>query len=353
MKKGIALLAVLALIASAAFASGSQEASSDGGVKPLTILFSSTFAETETGGALLKHFAENLGEISDGKIRVNIKYGGTLYGNDDQLEAVSSGAVQMIALGHNPHFATLPILCSVPDFAPDNSENALNYFKHILFEDSDSSAAVQAEAEKNGIKYLNVIAGGANAFCANFAFTDLASMAKGSSSFGNMEAAKFESLGFRVTQMLPWDMYDFFDRGVVDATQMGFAPMISMSIYEVADYWMLDNTYTAGNFLTVNLAWWDSLSADQQALIQQAADEVMAYSATIYESAIADEVQLLKDKGCTVVEMSDSDFDTWWNAVFMSKVDMSLKTAEERGLDAEIKAALKAAAEFTNYNISF
>ncbi len=36
MKKGIALLA---LIASATFASESLEASSDGGVKPLTILF--------------------------------------------------------------------------------------------------------------------------------------------------------------------------------------------------------------------------------------------------------------------------------------------------------------------------
>ncbi len=333
MKKGMALIAVLALIASAVFASGGQEGSSADGGKPVTILFSSTFAETETGGMLIKHFADHLGEISDGKIRVNVKYGGTLYGNDDQLEAVSSGAVQMIALGHNPHFATLPVLCSVPDFAPNSSENALGYFKNLLFEDADSSAAINAEAAKNNIKYLNVIAGGANAFCANFPFTNLASMVKGSSSFGNMEAKKFESLGFRVTQMFPWDMYDSFDRGIVDATQMAFAPMISMSVYEVADYWMLDNTYTAGNFLTVNLDWWNTLTAAQQKLIQTAADEVMSYSAGIYESDIADQVQLLKDKGCTVVEMSDAEFTKWWNTVFMSKVESSLMTAKERGLE--------------------
>ncbi|MDC7126254.1 MAG: TRAP transporter substrate-binding protein DctP, partial [Spirochaetales bacterium] len=172
-------------------------------------------------------------------------------------------------------------------------------------------------------------------------------------SFGNMEAAKFEYLGFRVTQMLPWDMYDFFDRGVVDATQMGFAPMISMSIYEVANYWMLDNTYTAGNFLTVNLDWWNSLSDIQRTVIQEAANEVMEYSAGIYEEAIAEQVQLLKDKGCTVVEMSHEDFTTWWNAVFMSKAKLSLSMAEQRNDTDAINSILKAAAEFTDYNQEF
>ncbi len=353
MKKALASIAIVALVAAAAFAGGGKDASAAGGDKPVTILFSSTFAETETGGELIKHFAENLEKTSGGKIKVNVKYGGTLYGNDDQLEAVSSGAVQMIALGHNPHGDRLPVLCSIPDFAPNSSENALAYFKHVMFKDPASSKAIADEATANGIKYLNVVAGGANAFCAKFPFTDLAGMAKGSSSFGNMEATKFEALGFRVTQMFPWDMYDSFDRGIVDATQMAFAPMISMSVYEVAKYWMLDNTYTAGNFLTVNLAWWNGLSASQQKLIQDAADEVMNYSAGIYGSAIASEVQLLKDKGCTVVTMSKADFDKFWNAVFMSKTESSLKTAKEKGLEPQIKAALKAAAEFTNYKLTF
>ena len=356
MKKILTVLLVMMFSSVLVFAGGSQEAagSAEGGeLEPLSFLFASTYSETETGGELIAHFAEYLSESTGGKIKANVKFGGTLYQGPDELQAVSSGAVQMIALGHQPHFDMVPVLCAFPDFAPNNSQNALDYFKHVLFENSESAAVLEKEAEANGVKYLNVVAGGANTFCTNFPFTDLASMAAGSSSFGNMEAAKFEYLGFRVTQMLPWDMYDSFDRGIVDATQMALAPMIAMSIYEVADTWMLDNTYTAGNFFTVNLDWWNGLSSAQQEAIQAAATEVMDYSAGIYDHAIAAQVQTLKDNGCEVVEMSDADFDKWWNAIFMSKVDTAVKMAEGRGNVEEVKTVLKAAAEFTGYDLNF
>ncbi len=347
---------ILLLAAAFVWAGGAaedQSGSGDGELKPLNFLFSSTFSETETGGQILKHFQDYLSESTDGKIKATIKWGGTLYQSPDELEAVSSGAVQMIALGHNPHFDMLPLLCSFPDFAPDSSQNALDFFKHVVFEDPSSSAVLTGEAEANNVKYLNVIAGGANTFLADFPFTDMASMVKGSTSFGNMEAAKFEYLGFRVTQVLPWDLYDAFDRGVIDASQMSLAPLVSMSLYEVADTWMLDNTYTAGNFLTVNLDWWNGLSAAQQEAIQAAADEVMEYSAGIYDAAIADQLKLLQDEGATVVTMNDADFTTWWDAVFMSKVDSSLKMAEGRGDTDKVKAVLKSAAEFTGYQTDF
>ncbi len=315
-------------------------------VDALSILFSSTFEETETGGLIVAHFAEYLEEITGGQITVNVKYGGTLYSSSDELDAVSSGAVNMVALGHNPHADLLPYLCCFPDFAPGSTENALNYFQYILFENEESAAILEAEATENNIKYLNVIAGGANVFISKTEFSDLDSMVANSSSFGNMAGAKFEYLGFTVTEMLPFDMYDSFDRGLVDTTQMGFAPCVSMGIYEVAQYWMLDGTYTGGNFFTVNLDWWDSLTEGQQAAIQAAADEVMAYSATIYDSAIADDIATVEAGGGTFVEMSDADIATWWNAVFVSAVEDSDLS------DANITTILQAAADFTEFDVS-
>ena len=224
---------------------------------------------------------------------------------------------------------------------------------YILFEDKESSAVLQDEAQANNTKYLNVIAGGANIFCANFPFSDLDSLVDGSSALGNMGMASFEAVGFNVVQVMPPDMYNAFDRGIMDATQMGFAPMMSMSLYEVADYWMLDNTYAAGNFFTVNLDWWNSLSDAQREAIQAAADEVMEYSAGIYEEQIAGQIQTLKDEGSTVVEMSEADFQRWWNAIFSASVDSAMRRAEEKGLTEETKAVLKAAADFTDYDLSF
>ncbi|MCD8144165.1 MAG: TRAP transporter substrate-binding protein DctP [Oscillospiraceae bacterium] len=327
--------------------SGDAEATAEyADVESLSILFSSTFEETETGGQIIAHFAEYLEEITGGQITVNVKYGGSLYTSSDELDAVSNGAVQMVALGHNPHADMLPYLCVFPDFAPGSTQNALDYFNYVLFENEESASILEAEATANGIKYLNVIAGGANVFISKNEFTDLTSMIENSSSFGNMAGAKFEYMGFTVTEMLPSDMYDSFDRGLVDTTQMGFAPCVSMGIYEVAQYWMLDNTYTAGNFFTVNLEWWESLSEEQQAAIQAAADEVEAYSAGLYDEAIESDIATVEAGGGTFIEMNDADTATWWDAVFVSAVDAADLTDENN------QTILQAAADFTDYDVS-
>lgn len=318
-------------------------------VDDTTIIFSSTFSENETGGQIIAHFKESLEAATNGAIKVNVTYGGTLYGSPDELDAVSNGAVQMVALGHNPHADLLPLLCSIPDFAPDSPENALNYFNYVLFENEASSAALKAEAEAANVKYLNVIAGGANTFIANFEYSDLASLAAGSASFGNMEAAKFEALGFTVEAVLPWDYYSAFDTGLIDASQMGSTPLYSMSIYEVAPYWMYDNTYTAGNFFTVNLDWWNGLSAATQDAIQAAATETEEYSIQLYLDALATEADNLVAKGATLIEMSDADFETWWSAIMESKKTDAMANAETNGNVADCEAVLNAAAEFTGY----
>ena len=104
---------------------------------------------------------------------MNIFWGGTLFSDAEALDGVSSGAVNMTALGHMPHLATLNYL-AFPGFAPGGSKAALDYFDTLMFKDPETSALVQQEAADNGIIYLNVLAGGANAFCTTYEFTDLA-----------------------------------------------------------------------------------------------------------------------------------------------------------------------------------
>lgn len=315
----------------------------------LTIIFSSTFSENETGGQLVTYFKNYLEELTGGAIKVNLSYGETLATSADELQFVSDGAVNMISLGHNPHADMIPLLCSMPDFAPGSVQNALDYFNYLLFENPETSAILAAEAEANNIKYLNVLAGGANTFVANFSFTDLSSLVAGSAAFGNMEAAKFESMGFTVEAVLPWDLYSSFETGKIDASQMASTPLASMSLFEVAPYWMYDNTYTGGNFFTVNLDWWNSLSAEAQAAIQDAATATEAYSVVVYEEALQGEADNLVSNGATLVEMTSEDSATWWSAVMESKKADSMASAAVNGNEAECEAVLNAAASFTGY----
>ena len=319
-------------------------------IDPLDILFSSTFQEVETGGQIIQYFVDKAAELSGGAITVDVSWGGTLFPSTDELDGVASGAVNMIALGHMPHLNTLTYV-AFPGFAPGGTQAALDYFNTLIFDDPETSAIIQGQAESLGIKYLNVIAGGANAFCAKYAFTDLASLVAGSSAFGNFDAAIFESLGFQVTAVAPPDCYDALTRGLIDATQMGFAPMVSMSWYEPAPYWALDGTYTAGNFFTVNLDWWNGLTTAQQDIIQQAADETEAYSATLYDDAIATDIEKVEtETGNAFVEFSQEDLDAIWAATFEAKAESALALVSGDEAIANQTLILEKAAEITGYD---
>ena len=319
-------------------------------VEPLKIKFSSTFQQTETGGEIIQHFIDEVGEMSDGAITVEIAWGGTLFPAPDELDAVATGAVDMIALGHMPHLSILNYL-SFPSFAPGGTQAALDYFQTLMFDDPETSKLIQDEATANGVKYLNVIAGGANAFCAKYAFADLASLVAGSSAFGNMDAAIFEKLGFKVTMAFPPDVYDGLNRGLFDSTEMALAPMVGLSWYEVAPFWALDGTYAAGNFFTVNLEWWDALSNAHKAIIQEAATETQAYSATLYDEAIGTLISTVETKtGNKFVELSDADLATIWAAVFDAKAKAALEIAGQNDKTDGMQKILAKAAEITDYD---
>ena len=319
-------------------------------VDPLDISFSTTFNETETGGQILQHFADNLEASTNGAITVTFYWGGTLADTAAELESVSTGSVNMVALGHMPHIDELNYL-AFPGFAPGGTQEALDYFDTLIFDDPETSALIQGEAEEKGIKYLNVLAGGANAFAAKNEFTDLDSLVHASSKFGNMDAAIFEYLGFQVSAVGPGDTYQALSTGQIDATQMGFAPMVAMSWQDEASYWALDGTYTAGNPLTVNLDWWNGLTTAQQDAIQAAADEVEEYSAGIYDDAIeTDKATVEEATGNTFVEFSDEDVAKFWEACFEAKAESALTTAEPNGKKEGMITILKKAAEITNYD---
>lgn len=331
-------------------ASGSASGDVATDVDALTIDFTTTFNQTETGGEILQHFADTLSEETNGAITVNFMWGGTVYDTSGELEAVSSGAVNMVALGHMPHLDVLNYL-AFPGFAPGGTQEALDYFDELIFNDSETSKLIADEAAENNIKYLNVIAGGANAFASKNEFTDLDSLVHNSSKFGNMDAAIFENLGFQVSAVGPGDTYDALQRGSIDATQMALAPMVSMSWQDVAKYWALDGTYTAGNMFTVNLDWWNSLTTAQQEAIQKASTETEDYSATLYDDAIDTDVQTVEDAtGNDFVQFSDEDIATFWSACFEAKADSAIETASANGKEDGMITILKKAAEITGYD---
>lgn len=336
-------------------AAGSEAAGEAGSaavaeVEALTILASTTYNENETGGKIVQHFIDQLDSLSGGAVTVNMNWGGTLFDAAGEFDAVADGAVNLVFLGHMPHTGTLNYL-GFPGFAPGGTQKALDYFNELLFDNPETSVLVQEEAAEYNIKYLNVIAGGANALCASYEFSDLDTLVSGSKSFGNFSAAMWEALGFQVTPVTPPEVYDALNRGLIDSTQMALAPMVSMAWYEVAPWWAIDGTYTAGNMCTVTLDWWETLSAAQQEVIQQAADATEEYSRGIYDEAIASDIAAVEaGTGNAFVELSDEDVARLWAACFDATAEAALTNAAKGGKEEGMTKILEVAAEFTGHD---
>ena len=317
-------------------------------VDALSIEFSTTYQSTETVGTLIQYFVDTLEESSGGQITVNVSWGGTMFDDSSQLDAVSSGAVNMITYLPNGHLDETPLF-SVPSYAPGDVSTPVEYYNYLMEENEETAALFAAEAESLGIMYLNVLAGGPDAFCATFSFETLDELVEQCTSFGILASAAYEALGLTCSSVGIADRYDNLDRGIIDATTMTLTAIASMSWFEVAPYVVQNGLYSAGNFFTVNQDWWDSLSEAQQELIQAAADAAEAYSIELIEGDIDSAIETIEAGGGTVSILSDDDISHWWNTYMGVMYEDALARGENLGNTDEIVTVFEAAMEYTGY----
>lgn len=340
--------------AEAAPVAEAEEPAAAAGVEPLSIIFNCLFNETETGGQIATHFKEEVEALSGGAITVDVKYGGTFLGHGDQLSGMASGSANMCLISQSDNPDELPLLNTIPQYFGDSIANALNCFNDIIFENETTASLIQAEAEANGIKFLATSAGGANAYISEFEFSTLADLISRTESFGNHNVAMYQELGARlgyaginVIDVFPWDLTTDFQTGIIDATQMDASALVSMQLYTDAPYWMYDNTYAAGNFITVNLDWWNGLSAEQQDLIQQAADATSQFSLGLLQTALDTDRSTLTSNGATVIDIDEEGFAIWYDVIAQIAFRDGMARGEIAGITDNVQAVIDRVCELT------
>ncbi len=86
-------------------------------------------------------------------------------------------------------------------------------------------------------------------------------------------------------------------------------------------------------------------------MIQAAADEVEAYSGTIYDVSIASDIAIVEEStGNTFVQFSDEDIDRIWAATFEAKAASVMDTANANGKGEGMTKILEVAADLTGYD---
>jgi TRAP-type C4-dicarboxylate transport system substrate-binding protein len=317
--------------------------------EPVVIKYACTGQETETVGQEVKYFTDAV-TAAVPAVTFDIYYGGTLASGQEDLPLLTSGGVDMISLGHPPYGAVIPLV-QFPMFAPggeDNPTAGIDYFNGLTFDDPATSALIQAEAEANNFKYLAWMTTGYSAFEAKEPFTKISDLVGGKFGVG-APPAPYEALGLTVVQVFPPDGYESLRTGVIDSTNMGFAPMVyALKWYEVAPYFLIDNTIGAGQAIIINLDTWNSLTPETQAAFQAAADATSEYSIQLDAEQTAAAITLVEDAGGAVNFMSAEDFAAYYPLIFKSSADAAYTAAKEKGIETDMATVLTKAAELAN-----
>ena len=103
------------------------------------------------------------------------------------------------------------------------------------------------------------------------------------------------------------EIYSSLQSGVIDGEEINLISIVSNSHDEVLKYVSMINFYAFPSALTFNLKWFNSLSADDQALIKECSSEAMNYAMDQCEKIDKDSLQKCIDRGLKINYIDDTE----------------------------------------------
>jgi C4-dicarboxylate-binding protein DctP len=263
------------------------------------IKFSHVVAADTPKGKASEFFAKRAGELTKGKVKVEVYPNSALYKDGEEMSSLQMGSVQMLAP-------------SLAKFGPLGVKEFEAFDFPFMFDDTVElhkitqgpvGAAMLAKLEPKGIKGLAYWDNGFKSFSAN---TPLKNVADYKGKKFRIQSSKvleeeIRSIGGIPQVMAFSEVYQALQTGVVDGTENPISNFWTQKMHEVQKHLTLTNHGYLGYAVIANKKFWDGLPADVRGQLEQAMKE-----ATVYANKIAQEENDLslagvKKSGKTVV----------------------------------------------------
>ena len=263
------------------------------------IKFSHVVAADTPKGKASEFFAKRAGELTNGKVKVEVYPNSALYKDGEEMSSLQMGSVQMLAP-------------SLAKFGPLGVKEFEAFDFPFMFDDTAElhkitqgpvGAAMLAKLEPKGIKGLAYWDNGFKSFSAN---TPLKNVADYKGKKFRIQSSKVLEEEIRSIAGIPQvmafsEVYQALQTGVVDGTENPISNFWTQKMHEVQKHLTLTNHGYLGYAVIANKKFWDGLPADVRGQLEQAMKE-----ATVYANKIAQEENDLslagvKKSGKTVV----------------------------------------------------
>ncbi|PKO36753.1 MAG: C4-dicarboxylate ABC transporter [Betaproteobacteria bacterium HGW-Betaproteobacteria-6] len=263
--------------------------------------FSHVVANDTPKGKAADYFAKKAGELTGGKVKVEVYANSTLYKDKEEMEALQLGAVQMLAP-------------SLAKFGPLGVKDFEVFDLPYIFDGYDDLHKVTtgpvgqkllSKLEPKGIRGLAFWDNGFKSLSANTPINQPADL-KGKKlriQSSKVLEQQMRALGALPQMMAFSEVYQALQTGVVDGTENPISNLYTQKMHEVQKHLSLTEHGYLGYAVIVNKKFWDGLPADIRKQLEEAMVQSTRYANQIAKVENDTALDNVKKSGKTEVHM--------------------------------------------------
>ena len=259
-------------------------------------------------------FARLVEEKSEGRIKVEVYAGGTLYGGEpDAIEALQLGDLAFARVSASPVANFVPALNAIQmPYLYKNGEHMWAVLNGEIGQKmlADVETGLDTDGKSSGLVGLCWYDAGSRSFYLTKEVRVPADYA------GLKIRMQNNSMMLRLVELLggtgvagigPGEVFSAVETKVVDGAENNWPTYQNMGDYNVAPFYILDQHTRVPEILLASKAMMDTLSEEDRALIFECAVAVQAYEIEQWALKEASSEEIVREAGVTVVELTPEE----------------------------------------------
>ena len=281
--------------------------------QPVVIKFSHVVAENTPNGKMANRFKELVEEKTGGSVVVEVYPNSQLFTDDNVLEAMQLGDVQMAApaLSKFSRYTDVLALYDLPFLFDDMA--AVDRFQQ-----GEQGQAMLDSMSKKGILGLGYLHNGMKQLSSSKPLRVPAD-AEGLK-FRIMPSevleAQFEALDAAPLKKPFSEVFTLLQTKAIDGQENSWSNIYSKKFYEVQPYITETNHGLLDYMVVTSKEFWTGLSDEQRAQVTEALDEAIAYGNQMAEELEVEDRQLIAESGRSeIIELTPEERAQWVDAM--------------------------------------
>lgn len=336
LKRRFTLLLTL-LVASVLVLSGcgsgsnsSQGSSNSGGTSSNgdTIKLSFAFFTTETTflGQMVQHWADQIEERTDGRVDIEIYWGGTLLDATNMYDGVRQKVADggLTVLQYEPE--KYPLV-EIAELIPYESGLVSSQVAYDLAQEFPIEAL-------SDLKVVSVFANDQNYLFTNHKVNSIDDLKGKQYRVAGAYMDLIQKFGAAGVGMSQAEQAEALQTGVIDGTVTERALTKDAQLAELVDYLVDKQLYVSTFVGVLNMDTWNSLPEDIQQVFEEVAAELPAYAGQALDDRTDENLKWsLETHGLEIISLSEEDHKKW-DAIVQEYLNERIENLEKQGLPA-------------------